>query len=120
MPQVPAKQDVGQVVREAVLGMLQHLGEAGRTLADTDGLSADLGFDSADLLHLVTILNTRLHADPFEQRTAMTAVHTVGDLCQAYQQALAGNADRSDMPDATLRASQQRAQMRRARRKSTS
>ncbi len=50
-----------------------------------------LGLASLDLAALIAMLQARLKADPFFSAKSITDVHTVGDLCRAYQEFIEEN-----------------------------
>ena len=47
-------------------------------------LVSDLGFESLDLAEIVALLELHFGFDPFTDQIAITDVHTVQDLCDAY------------------------------------
>jgi acyl carrier protein len=53
----------------------------------TTGATLDLGLESLDLAELVALLELRFGFDPFSHHAAITDVHTVQDLCNAYLRA---------------------------------
>lgn len=63
----------------------------------------DIGFKSIDLARAVALAEIELGVDPFETRP-ITDIRTVGDLCRAYEDALAGQ---SPMASAAEGASRQ-------------
>jgi acyl carrier protein len=77
-------------------------------------LNGDLALASLDLAQLVALLEADLQADPFVALVPITSVRTVGDLCRAYQRALAGEAPAAEDP--ALAAVRDRAAARRDRR----
>jgi acyl carrier protein len=106
-----SSQDIERTIHEEILQILEEHEAHVTDISHEDTLHADLGLASLDLAQLVSILEMKLQADPFEQLISITDIRTVGDLCQAYQQILSGKthaaADREE-----LLASQQRAQAR--------
>jgi acyl carrier protein len=77
-------------------------------------LNGDLALASLDLAQLVAVLEADLQADPFAALVPITSVRTVGDLCRAYQRALAGEVAAAEDP--ALAAVRDRAAARRGRR----
>ena len=108
-------QAIEQVIHEEILHILDEREEWIPDIANDARLHADLGLGSLDLAQLVSVLEMKLRADPFEHLVAITEIRTVGDLCQAYQRLLVGETNASTTRD-ILRAGQTRAQARRARR----
>jgi acyl carrier protein len=102
---------IGQVVVAEIQTLLETTGRTPRALGEDDRLD-DLGITSLDLADLVAALNVKLTANAFRQSMAFTDVHTVADLCRAYEPAAPANAD--PMPLGELEASRQRALSRRA------
>lgn len=103
--------DIEQIVHEEVL-LLLGAQEQPITAIAGETRFHELGLTSLDVVNLAAVLSARLGLDPFTQRFAITDMHTVGALCQVYEQVLSGHG-----PAAAddLRASQQRAQARRRR-----
>ena len=92
-----------QDVEQVVLGELRLILEgqrkpAGRISLD-DGLDADLGLSSSDLVGLVSKLTAKLGTDPFKRSASITDVRTVGDLCRLYRHLRAGEGGASGMHD---------------------
>lgn len=79
-------------------------------------LGDDLGLSSLDLAELVTVLELELDADPFRELVPITSVRTVGDLVQAYERVLSGEAPAADGVDSAVAEAEARAQKRKARR----
>jgi acyl carrier protein len=107
-------------VRETVflrLGEVMREGESGAfvdRIALEATLNGDLALASLDLAQLVALLEADLAVDPFAALVPITSVRTVGDLCQAYQRALSGEAPAVEDP--ALAAVRERAAARRDRR----
>jgi acyl carrier protein len=57
------------------------------TLAATDVLVDDLGFESLDLATAVAQLEAELGVDPFATEATITSVRTVGDFVAVYRRA---------------------------------
>jgi acyl carrier protein len=76
--------DLEQAVREAALEVARQRTPALAAVDDAQRLSEDLGLTSLDLAQLVALLEIRLGLDPFSTQTSISAVRTVGDLCQTY------------------------------------
>jgi acyl carrier protein len=108
----PTSQPVEQVIHTEILRMLHAQEKHRPTLSPADNLQDDLGLTSSEVVQLIATLTVKLQADPFEQAMPMTAMRTVGDLCQAYQHILTAHSHDSDA-SAALLASQRRAQVRR-------
>jgi hypothetical protein len=78
--------------RQTILSILERVG-ADRGIEPTAFLPqrglVDIGFKSIDLARVVALAEIQLGVDPFETRP-ITDIRTVGDLCRAYEDALAG------------------------------
>jgi hypothetical protein len=64
----------------------------------------DIGFKSVDLARIVALAEIQLGIDPFETRP-ITDIRTVGDLCRAYEDALAGQPARASAAESASRPS---------------
>jgi acyl carrier protein len=87
-----ASQDVQQVVLLELRLILEEGGKPAHPIALDDGLDADLGLSSSDLVRLVSNLTAKLGTDPFKRSASITDIRTVGDLCRLYQTLRAGDA----------------------------
>jgi len=74
------------IVHETVLQVAQQRTPTLVKVENDDRLTGKLGFSSLDVAQLVAILEIKLGFDPFATQVAITSIHTVGDLCQAYRQ----------------------------------
>ncbi|MGD9644332.1 MAG: acyl carrier protein [Pirellulales bacterium] len=104
-------QNPEQLVQFVVRRIIEQKGETAPTIENHQRLTADLGLESLDVAKVVAVLEVELEVDPFAQLVAITDVRTVGDLCDAYRRALAGETPAEAEP--ALDASRQRAAARR-------
>lgn len=111
----PARRDVERVIRDEIGLLLRERHRPGAWVARDDGLE-ELGLASLDVVQLAVILAARLGVDPFQRSASITDVRTVGDLCRAYERALAGEVS-EPLHTADLLAHQRAAEARRARRR---
>ena len=78
--------------RRTILAVLEEVGRdrsiEPAAFLPQSGL-VDMGFKSIDLARVLALAEIRLGVDPFETRP-ITDIRTVGDLCRAYEDALAG------------------------------
>lgn len=84
-------QDVQQVVLVELRLILEEQGKPPHPISLEDGLDADLGLSSSDLVRLVSNLTAKLGTDPFKRSASITDIRTVGDLCRLYQTLRAGD-----------------------------
>jgi acyl carrier protein len=107
-------------VSETVFRRLAEVMREGESAAFVDRISreatlaGDLALASLDLAQLVALLEGDLKVDPFAELVPITSVRTVGDLCRAYERALAGETPAAEDP--ALAAVRERAAARRDRR----
>lgn len=107
---------VEAIVHEQIYAILKEQSRSVESISATDKLSDTLGLSSLDLATLVSELELALDADPFAELIPVTSIRTVGDLVQAYQQAL--QPDAASIPDGgELSPAVARARLRRTRRK---
>jgi len=109
----PARRDVERLIRDEIGLLLPERRQPGAWVAREDGLE-ELGLASLDVVQLAVSLAARLGVDPFQRSASITDVRTVGDLCQAYERALAGEAG-EPLPTADLLAHQREVEARRTR-----
>lgn len=81
-------EDVEAVVVAVLLAITRtHLADRS-TIAATDALVDDLGFESLDLALAVAELEAKLGVDPFATEATIGTVRTVGDFIAVYVRAL--------------------------------
>ena len=112
----PTLARIETIVHGRIRAVLAERGCEVARLSGGEKLSATLGLSSLDLAFLVAELEAELGVDPFAKLVSITSVRSVGDLVQAYQQALFPELHRGGEDDA-IAAAVNRAQTRRARRK---
>jgi len=93
--------------RRTILTVLEEVGRD-RGIEPTAFLPqrglVDIGFKSIDLARVVALAEIRLGVDPFATRP-ITDIHTVGDLCRVYEDALAGRPARATAAESASRPS---------------
>jgi acyl carrier protein len=105
-------------VKPVIHEVLKTVGEEeSLSIAEIQGdekLVEDLGFRSLTMARILAILEGRLGVDPFSKTVAVTSIRTVDDLCAAYEQCLAGDAEAAPAgaDTAQLDESRQRAESR--------
>jgi acyl carrier protein len=109
--QHPEFAEISKTVREQVGLLLDEKNLPLRDLRSDDRLSADLGLTSLDLASLVTALEIKLKADPFQELVPITSVRTIGDLEAAYIRFFSKTEDR--VQDQDLAEVRRRAEARR-------
>lgn len=57
-------------------------------LKDDYRVVKDLGFSSMDVAQLIAVLEMELEVDPFSMGVSIMEIHTIGQLCEAYENAL--------------------------------
>lgn len=81
-------------VVQDVLGEIQEQQGYRRVpLSDEMRVVRDLGFSSMDVAQLIAMLEMALGVDPFSRGISILEVHTVADLCAAYETALNDQAE---------------------------
>jgi acyl carrier protein len=105
--------DVADIVRQEIQRCVARRRATVAPSLSADASLADLGLDSLDLHELAETLEDATGLNPFEQRLAVTDMHTVSDLCDAYTSATAG----SPVQDDLVESSRRRAEARRRRRR---
>ena len=96
--------DPDQIARGVRAAIVELLERNERNIPD---ISADqdlmaTGLTSLDLAALIAMLENRWQVDPFLEHVPITEVRTVGQLCDAYQTCLAGQAPGGGAPDEDL------------------
>ena len=110
----PTLVEIESIVHGRICAILAERGGEVGHLSGTEKLNATLGLSSLDLAFLVAELEAELGVDPFAKLVSITSVRSVGDLVQAYQQALFPQLQRGG-DDHAIAAAVKRAQTRRAR-----
>lgn len=88
----PTRRHVERVIQDEIGRLLAQRTPSGAPVARGDALE-ELGLSSLDVVQLAVSLAVRLGVDPF-QRASITDLRTIGDLCEAYERALAGDGRR--------------------------
>jgi len=112
----PTPEQIQTAVHDKIRLVLAEHGKEVGPLSDADKLNATLGLDSLDLATLVAELEAELGVDPFAKLVSITSVRSVGDLVQAYKQALYPELQPQRQDDHAIAAALDRARERRARR----
>ncbi len=86
----PSSAQIEATVHRTIVDVLERSGKSADGI-DNDQPLVATGLTSLDLAALLSMLQTRLKADPFFATTAITDVRTVGDLCRAYQDYIKAN-----------------------------
>jgi hypothetical protein len=107
--------DVEGLVLQEVRVILEERGHARDALAPADALDADLGLSSLEIIGLVAKAASAAGVDPVAPAPAVTDLRTVDDLCRLVRGLVAGESSEQEAID-TLRARQDEARARRARR----
>lgn len=102
---------VKTVVHEVLANVAEEESLPLSEIRGDEKLVEDLGFRSLMMARILAILEGRLGVDPFSKSVAVTSIRTVDDLCNAYDQCLAGeDATAAEAgPDAQHDRSRQRA-----------
>lgn len=79
---------VERTVHEVVLEVVRRKKVETTNVRNEDRLHANLGLGSLDLAEIVAKLETVLGVDPFAEDVAVTSIRSVGDLRQAYLDAV--------------------------------
>lgn len=79
-------------IKQTIIGVLREIQERNvypkRDINDDTMVVKNLGFSSLDVAELVAVLEMELGVDPFSQGVSIMNVHTVGELCKVYTEAL--------------------------------
>lgn len=76
---------VREVIESALREIQEQQGYRVMPLLAHHRVVKDLGFSSMDVAQLIAVLEMELDVDPFGSGISIMSIHTIGDLCQAYQ-----------------------------------
>jgi putative hemolysin/acyl carrier protein len=82
------------IICEEMISILEDKDSDIKEFKDDDGIFDELNFSSLDLAQLISILETRLQIDPFEELVPLTRIRSVKDLIQAYEKCLPSSLDK--------------------------
>lgn len=114
-----SKDDIYLAIAEEIRSLPEVDGAVVQGMTPNSELNAQLGLSSLDMAELVVALEMRFSVDPFSSLVPITDVRTVGDLIGAYEKALLGEKNGTEIDpepvNEALLAAQQRAAARRRR-----
>lgn len=73
-------------IKEALKEIQERNGYPMHALGEDVKIVAGLGFSSLDVAELVAVLEMELGVDPFSAGVSIMSVHSIGDLCNVYQE----------------------------------
>lgn len=80
--------ELEQAVHNEIMHILNEKELSIHALDNDMTLNATIGMTSLELARLVSVLDDKFGVDPFMELIPITSIRTIGDLINAYQQAL--------------------------------
>ena len=87
--EVPVMSEARSAVYRVLAEIQEQQGYRPVPLKDEYRVVKDLGFSSMDVAQLIAVLEMELAVDPFSMGVSIMEIHTIGQLCDAYEHALA-------------------------------